>query len=495
MNLQDLVRRSAREAPERTALRCGGRERTYAELDAEADAMAADLAALGAGPGERVLVWAEKGLRAVAASQAVLRTGAVHVPASGAMPPDHVLRIAEDCRPRVVCAAAADLERLRGRLGADTAFLDIDAPPARSGPVPACTAPADAPAYVLYTSGSTGRPKGVTVSHAGALAFVEWARGELDAGPGDRFANHASLTFDLSVLDLYTAFSAGASVTLIPEGYSFAPDLLVDLVHSEGVTVWYSVPSALVLMLRDGGLADRPPPPALRAVLFAGEALPPEYARRLAEWSPARLLNLYGPTETNACTFHEVVPADLEDGGPLPIGRATAGNRVWVRADTGGPAAPGEAGELVVDGPTVMLGYWGVPPVEGPYATGDLARVREDGVFEFLGRRDHMAKVRGYRVEPGAVEAALERSPDVEEAAVVVTGSGVTAAITAFAVLRRGARLGVLGLKRHASRHLPAYMIPDAVRFTEVLPRTPNGKTDRLELARRARAPERRENT
>ncbi|GAA1439575.1 amino acid adenylation domain-containing protein [Nocardiopsis tropica] len=495
MNLHDLVRRSAEEWGGRPAVRCGGEELTYAELDAAADAMAADLAALGAGPGERVLVWAAKGIRAVVASQAVLRTGAVHVPAGSTMPPEHVARIAEDCRPRVVCAAPADLARLDGALRAGTRFLDLDAPSRARGPAPASTGPPDGAAYVLYTSGSTGRPKGVAVSHAGALAFVEWAYRELGAGPRDRFANHAALTFDLSVLDLYAAFRAGACVVLVPEGYAFTPELLVDLVHRERISVWYSVPSALVLMLRDGGLAERPPPPSLRAVLFAGEVMPVEYVRMLAEWSPARLLNLYGPTETNACTFHEVVPADLERDRAVPIGRATSGNRVWARTADGRRAGAGEDGELMVEGPTVMLGYWGGEPVRGPYATGDLVQVREDGAFDFAGRLDHMAKVRGYRVEPGAVEAALEASPDVEEAAAVVTGSGVAAVVTAFVVLRRGARLGVLGLKRHASRHLPSYMIPEAVRFVPGLPLTPNGKTDRAALAREAGAAQDRKET
>ncbi|WP_017587948.1 AMP-binding protein [Nocardiopsis ganjiahuensis] len=483
MNLQDLVRRSAAEAPDRTAVRFAGEELTYGELDAAADALGAVLSSLGAGAGERVLVWAPKGIGAVVASQAVLRTGAVHVPAGSAMPLDHVVRIARDCRPRVVCATARDLERIRGLLDPDTRYLDLDAPVSGSGTTPRVSVPPEDAAYILYTSGSTGRPKGVTISHAAVLAFAEWACRELDAGPEDRFANHAAFTFDLSLLDLYAAFRAGASVTLVPEGYAFAPDRLVDFVHSERVSVWYSVPSALVLMLRDGGLADRPPPPSLRAVLFAGEVLAVEYVRRLAAWSPARLLNLYGPTETNACTFHEVGPADLERDQPVPIGRATAGNRVRALAPDGSPAVAGQIGELVVEGPTVMVGYWGQAPVEGAYATGDLVRTREDGAFDYVGRKDSMAKVRGYRVEPGAVEAALESSPDVEAAAVVVAGEGLAAAMTAFVVLGSGARVGVLGIKRHAARHLPSYMIPDHVRFVGELPLTPNGKTDRLALA------------
>jgi clorobiocin biosynthesis protein CloN4 len=157
----------------------------------------------------------------------------------------------------------------------------------------------------------------------------------------------------------------------------------------------------------------------------------------------------------------------------VPIGTACSGDKAWV--DTG------DEGELVVDGPTVMLGYWGHEPQRGPYRTGDIVRVLTDGSFDYAGRRDHMVKVRGHRIELGEVEAALNAHPDVAEAAVVVTETGPTARLTA--VLVPGARRpGVLGLKQHCARRLPTYMIPDDIRFVEELPKTRNGKVDRTRL-------------
>src|SRR5262249_53580198 len=199
---------------------------------------------------------------------------------------------------------------------------------------------------------------------------------------------------------------------------SYGPLQLVEFLYRQQISVWSPVPSALALMMRQGGLLERPVPEALRAVLFAGEPFPVVQLRALAAWIPqGRLLNLYGPTETNVCTYHEVVPADLDRDRPVPIGIAASGDKVWAQRADGAVAGPGEEGEVVVDGPTVMLGYWGQPRPAGPYHTGDFARVRPDGSFDYLGRRDHMVKVRGHRIELGEVESVLAQHTDVAEAA------------------------------------------------------------------------------
>ncbi|MFD0889972.1 AMP-binding protein, partial [Streptosporangium algeriense] len=346
---------------------------------------------------------------------------------------------------------------------------------------------ADDLAYILYTSGSTGVPKGVCLSHRNALAFVGWAAAELGAVPADRFANHAPFHFDLSVLDLYVAFHAGASVHLIPQETAYAPRLLVDFLMSGRITVWYSVPSALILMARDGGLLDTRPP-ALRALLFAGEPYPVTHLRRLREHLPGvRMLNLYGPTETNVCTFHEVGEVAEDRTLPVPIGRACSGDRVWAVREDGGVAGPGEEGELVVDGPTVMLGYWGAAPQAGPYATGDLVLLQDDGDYRFLGRRDGQVKIRGYRVEIGEIEAVLQAHPAVGDAAVVLTGSGIDARLVAYLVPSGAERPNLLEIKRHCAAALPRHMIVDSVRHVDELPRTPNGKVHRRLLTSEAR--------
>jgi amino acid adenylation domain-containing protein len=341
-------------------------------------------------------------------------------------------------------------------------------------------------AYILYTSGSTGKPKGVCISHRNALAFIEWARTTVGARAGDRFASHAPFHFDLSVFDLYVSFACGGTTCIIPEGAAYAPQLLVEFIREEQITIWYSVPTALTLMLEHGELLDLEPLP-MRAVIFAGEPFPIKPLRRIRErWPELRLFNFYGPTETNVCTAYEVGTIDPERIHPVPIGTASSGDCVWAVKEDGTHAGVGEEGELLVSGPTVMVGYWGEAPHDGPYRTGDIVRLLPDGNYEYIGRRDHMVKVRGYRIEMGDIEAALLAHPGLRAAAVVVSGESIKTRIVAFAVASGASRPTVLQLKRHCADRLPRYMIIDDVRYVEALPRTANGKIDRLALSRSA---------
>ncbi|MFD0521822.1 AMP-binding protein [Paractinoplanes durhamensis] len=346
MSLHELVIAAARRDPEALAVDGPAGRLRYGELDRQADVLAHRLAAAGVGPGDRVIVWGGKTPAIIVAMQAVLRLGAAYVPANANTPPGRTALMARNCAARAVCAAGDLFGRLADDLGPGTARVNLDEPLDAGDPpepVDHPVAPDDL-AYVLYTSGSTGTPKGVCITHRNARAFVDWTVAELAATPADRFANHASFTFDLSVLDLYAAFAVGATVCPIPAELAYAPHELVALLHDERITVWYSVPSALVLMMRDGGLLNTPAPDHLRAVLFAGEPMPIAYVRKLAAWTRARLLNLYGPTETNVCTFHEVVPGDLRRDRPVPIGRATCGDKVWAARIDGAVAGPGEEG-------------------------------------------------------------------------------------------------------------------------------------------------------
>lgn len=479
--LHDLLAAAAARTPRAPAVVGPTGSTSYGELDNRADVLAGLLSAQGIGKGDRVLIWAPKSAGAIAAMQAVLRLGAVYVPIDPLTPPERSAVIARESGARALCAPGDLSARLPSPLRDRLACVDLDAAPAsaavHSGPLAASVEPDDL-AYILYTSGSTGTPKGVCVSHHNALAFVDWAVAELAPGPRDRFANHSAFSFDLSVLDLYATFAVGAAVCLIPTEFAYAPERLVEFLHRERITVWYSVPSVLILMLRDGGLLDRPAPESLRALLFAGEPFPIGYVRSLAAWCDARLLNLYGPTETNVCTFHEVRPADLARDLPVPIGRACSGDRAWARRPDGSQARPGEEGELVVSGPTVFAGYWGRPPHEGPYATGDRVMVRPDGVFDYLGRRDDMVKIRGHRIELGDVRTALYAHPGVAEAVVVAVGEGLDRRLAAFVVREPGSRFGNVALRRYLADRLAPHMIPGDIRFVDQLPLNGRGKVD-----------------
>ncbi|GAA4224451.1 D-alanine--poly(phosphoribitol) ligase [Actinomadura meridiana] len=492
MNLHELLAESARRHPDAVAVHDASGPTTYRELDALAGRYAAALRHRGVEPGDRVVIWAGKTVHTIAVMQAALQIGAVYVPVAAANPPARVRLIVRDSTPRLV-VMGPDV------MGGDVAGGNHDAPwdgprpttftelydAGADPPEPHPTGPDD-PAYILYTSGSTGEPKGVCLSSRNALAFVEWAAGELEIGPDDRLSNHAPFNFDLSVFDIYAAFVGGASVHLVPDDMSYAPERLVGFLRERRITVWYSVPSALSLMLRQGGLLDGPPPPDLRACVFAGEAFAVHHVQALRKaWPQVRLLNWYGPTETNVCTSYEVTEADLARTDPLPIGRECSGDTITLDPD-GESLTDGtplnDTGEVVVTGPTVMLGYWGQEPHSGPYRTGDLARRDEHGDLHYLGRRDGMVKLRGHRVELGEVEAALAAMDSVAEAAVVVAGSGTRARLHAFVVPAGGPAPSLLAVKRHCAERLPAYMTVDRVRSVAELPRTPNGKLDRARL-------------
>ncbi|WP_306317520.1 MULTISPECIES: amino acid adenylation domain-containing protein [unclassified Streptomyces] len=494
MNLASLVRDSAHRDGAAPAVVDPDRTVTYGELDRAADTLAHLLRDRGVRRADRVVIWLDKSVTAVAVMQAALRLAAVYVPVDGSMPALRTGRIARGCSATVLVTDSARAAGLREAGGEPPQLLVLDGLPEPEpepetdgaggrAPLPLEPVEPDDLAYILYTSGSTGEPKGVCITQRNALAFIEWAAAEIGATSRDRFANHAPFGFDLSVLDLYVAFKSGASVHLVPPEMAYAPEQLCAFLRARRITVWYSVPSVLILMIRHGGLCHDPPPPSLRVLLFAGEPFRTDYLTALyRHFGNARLLNLYGPTETNVCTFHEVTADDIERGAAVPIGRPCSGDAAWAVTPDGRRADLGEEGELVVAGPTVMAGYWGRGAQRGPYRTGDIVRVRADGGFDYLGRRDHMVKVRGHRVELGEIEACLDRHPDVGEAVVLVDGTGMTARLVAFVVPAAGPPPGLLALKRHCAERLPRYMIPDSVRTVAELPRTRNGKTDRQVL-------------
>jgi amino acid adenylation domain-containing protein len=336
------------------------------------------------------------------------------------------------------------------------------------------------------------------LTHRNALTFVEWSASKIGAGPHDRVSNHAPLHFDLSVFDLYLAALAGATLVLVPDEEAYMPSSLATLIREESITVWYSVPSALTLLTR---VATEPEPfPSLRAVVFAGEVYPTKHLRELRSLVPhAALWNIYGPTETNVVTYYQVEQVP-DDDRTIPIGRACENSEVFALKEDGGVAGVGEEGELWVRGPTVMKGYWNRPDrtaevlmadprpgqLDDPvYRTGDVVRLREDGDYDFLGRRDHQIKSRGYRIELGEVEAALSAHPEVESAvAVAVPHEEWGTAIVAFVVTANGASMTEAEIKRHVARRLPRYMVPARVEFLDDMPRTSSGKTDRQVLSR-----------
>jgi amino acid adenylation domain-containing protein len=513
-----LLEESARDTPDAPAVLDGEREISYVELERQANRLANLLLALGVQRGERVGIYLDKSIESVVAIYATLKAGAAYVPLDPQAPPARLGYIAADAGVRVLvsgCEKQAAWPALTAHAPALQSIVVLNgAPSTASNGVRTLTlsdvlAASDSSprvrvvecdlAYILYTSGSTGAPKGVMLTHRNCLAFVEWAVEEFALCAEDRLSSHAPLHFDLSTFDLFAAAAAGAAVALVPAQASVFPSEIRRFIESTGITVWYSVPSILAMLVIRGGL-ETGALPTLRTVLFAGEVFPTGYLKRLVELLPhVRFANLYGPTETNVCTWWEVseLPEDLSE--TIPIGRAIANVDTFLVTDDGRLAEPGEVGELYVRGPTVMQGYLGDPEktasrlVADPfgevldqlvYRTGDLARETAGGDYSFLGRRDNQVKSRGYRIELGDVEATIQAHPAVTECAVLAVPDDLVGN-RLHAYVAAGVQELEPALDAFCAERIPAYMIPERFEVSDVLPRTSTGKIDRSALAAR----------
>lgn len=498
IRLADLPDRIASSHPDRVAVESSTGERlTYGELTSAAERIGAALRDRGIGPGARVGLYASKTPDTVAALFGILKSGAAYVAMDPQAPPLRIRFIASDCDVRAVIAEPERLARLslegpELRLGAPEGVGGLALATRDSGRGEDAEASRDL-AYLLYTSGSTGSPKGVMITEANAMSFVDWCRETFDVGETDRFSSHAPFHFDLSVFDLFVCFRSGGTLFLVNSILARLPTHLAGFASERRITVWYSTPSALTLLHTSGAL-QRYDLSSIHTVLFAGEVFPLKHLREVRRALPgARMFNLYGPTETNVCTWFEV-PRIIDEHRtePFPIGKPCSHVRTAVLAESGSPAAPEEEGELLVTGASVMEGYWNRPEatrrawhvdVDGTrwYRTGDFVREDAAGDYVFLGRRDRMVKRRGYRIELGEVEAILYRHPKVAEAAVIARELDGQPVIEGFVEC---ANLATGELEAFCGTHLPAYMIPDAFVVVDTLPRTSTGKTDYQRLQR-----------
>jgi acyl-coenzyme A synthetase/AMP-(fatty) acid ligase len=333
------------------------------------------------------------------------------------------------------------------------------------------------------------------LTHENASSFVEWCSWVFTPGPEDRFSSHAPFHFDLSVLDLYVALKHGASIHLISEELGKNPRDLARFIADRRLTVWYSTPSILTLLMQFGHVAACDTS-SLRLVLFAGEVFPVKHLRQLRQlWPAPAFFNLYGPTETNVCTFAEIpahIPEERET--PYPIGFACSHCAAVVLDEQGQEVQAGTEGLLYICGPSVFTGYWNRPAENAAafversgdrwYNTGDVVRWEPSSGFIYIGRRDRMVKRRGFRIELGEIERALYKHPSIREAAVVALSDDEGVRIVACVGTGTAPGPSIIELKAFCGRNLPSYMTPDRFVVRDVLPKTSTDKTDYQRMRR-----------
>lgn len=497
--LHNLLEESARLHPDRVAVvEPNVAEVSYVEFNRLADSICETLRVNGVGPGDRVGIHLAKSIASLASIFGILKCGAAYVPVDSTAPAARNGFIFTDCAVRFVISRnpeGSGLESsnsIRQPFGdTDDLLADLVLVPGASSATPDNDVDVSNLAYILYTSGSTGKPKGVMLTHENALAFVDWCSDAFAPNEDDRFSSHAPFHFDLSILDIYLSIKHGARLVLIGEDAGRQPKTLASLIAEERISIWYSTPSILRLLLEVKDIENFDHS-SLRIVFFAGEVFPIKHLRALIDlWPKPDYYNLYGPTETNVCTYFQVpipLPADCTEA--MPIGAVCSGDTALVMDEHDKEVSPGSEGELYVTGPSVTSGYWNLPERNAIafftdaagtkwYKTGDVVREDDAGDYIYVSRRDRMIKRHGYRVELGEIEAALYRHESITEAAVVaIPDQDGGLLVKAFINWTGEDRPSIIKLKRFCVENLPGYMIPDRFSPQPVLPKTSTDKID-----------------
>ncbi len=510
MLVQSVLENSARRSPDKTALVCGTKRFTYAELETRANHLAWKLLAAGIARGDRVAVHLENSPEAVVAIFAILKAGAVFLLVNPTVKPDKLAYLLNDCRAKGLITDASKAERLHARweqvpwvskvwvagqemprVGGKR-FVELDAVLAGSEPWPP---PASKNidmdlAALAYTSGSTGKPKGVMLTHLNLVSATVSIHTYLENTADDIILNVLPLSFGYGLSQLLTAFYAGARLVL-ERSFTY-PFSVIEKLIQENVTAFPMVPTIAAILLQMDlakyGFPD------LRYITTAGAALPPSHILRLRALLPhVKIYAMYGQTE---CTRITYLPPEQAEIRPASVGRGMPNEEVYIVDEQGNRVGPGVIGELVVRGSHVMRGYWEAPeatekalrpgllPGERVLWTGDLFRRDEEGYLYFVSRKDDIIKTRGEKVSPKEVEDVLYGMEGVAEAVVVGVPDPVLGqAVQAHVTIREGARRTEQEILRYCAQHLEDFMVPKSVVIRDSIPKTANGKNDRRELA------------
>ncbi|MCB1297175.1 MAG: amino acid adenylation domain-containing protein, partial [Gordonia sp.] len=496
-SLVDLFTEAAAAHPDSVAVSCGSESFTYAQLAERTDAVATSLRERGVVVGDLVGVATARSVDVVTAIVGVLKAGAAYLPLDVTNPIGRLQHIVSDSGVSVVLTdTSTDGHPLWDALGADVVVADIGevAQAAASSSTPVAVLP-DSRAYVIYTSGSTGLPKGVEVTHRDVVTLLDATAGDFEFGADDVWTMFHSYAFDFSVWELWGALFYGGRCVIVDRDIARDVDAFVELVVAEGVTVLNQTPSAFYQLIDARRRNENPW--AVRYFVFGGEALSFEQVRRwfdLFPGDPARLVNMYGITETTVhVSFRELDRAAVSaDDGSL-IGRPLSSLGIHVLDARLRPVPVDVLGEMYVAGGQLAQGYLGRPDLTGTrfvadpfgepgsrlYRTGDVARRVAGGDIEYVGRADTQVQLRGFRIEFGEVEAGMLTADGVVGAAARIVGGPSGDTLVGYVVADTGADVDPVAVQESAGRVVPAYMVPTVVLVVDALPLTANGKLDR----------------
>jgi amino acid adenylation domain-containing protein len=486
--LQQLFEHQVRIAPEAVAVICEDKKLTYGQLDRRANQLAHHLQKLGIGMESMVGVCMQRSPEMLVGLLGILKAGAAYLPLDPAYPKERLVFMIVDADVKVVVTQKEFKNRTpesSRHVCLDSDWEEIEKESSSDSPARA-TSP-DNLAYVIYTSGSTGKPKGVLIQHRGVVNVIEASIKKFAINRGSRVAQLASLNFDASVLEIFSALLSGASLLLVDSLVLMSGPELGRLLRESGATTM-AIPPSLLDLVPAGDY------PALRSIVVGGEACTAEIA---ALWSGGRLFfNAYAPTE--ATIYSTLMLCAEEERRKPTLGRPIQNMQVYLLDQHGQPALAGVPGELHIGGVGVARGYLNRPELTAEkfipdafsgkpgarlYKTGDLARFLPDNNLEFLGRTDHQVKVRGFRIELAEIETVLGEHPLVREVAVVAREDAPgDKRIAAYIVPRVGDAPAISDLRNHMKRRLPDYMLPSIFVVLESMPLTETGKIDRESL-------------
>lgn len=498
---------SVQKYPEHLAFKCGKDEISYAELDNITNQIAAVLQNKNTKRGDRVGIYLNRCIETAIAIYGILKAGAVYVPLNPRAPKDRTLSIIKDANISSLISNNhqnrdlsqwADEAKIQLIIGSD---VDINGESVSWENLKSKTASSfdsidptqDDLAYILFTSGSTGIPKGIMHTHGSGAAYARLTAKTYGITHDDIIGNHAPIYFDISTLGYFTGPAVGATTIISTDGEVIIARQLAAMIERENITLWYSVPLAIMQMM------DIPDVTidfsSLRWMLYAGEAFP---TSRLRTWMIDHpgipVSNIYGPTETNQCTNHNLTSPPKTDD-PIPIGTTWDETIHIVLDGDDNPVSRGIMGQLCISSSTNMRGYWNnqeltdrsfyyadADPTTVYYKTGDLVIEDAQGILHFKGRIDNQVKVRGYRIELNEIEVAIATHIAVDECICKIFGEVEDKYIATFVTLFADKTLDYAQLKQHLLQKLPSYALPSKMHILDTFPRTATGKIDRNKL-------------